>query len=79
MAAIPLGALAVAASLSAAPAADPRTQFKYQTHPGKNGQQCSGCLLFKPGKDAASNGSCQIVPGSISPHGWCVNFAPKPK
>lgn len=40
-------------------------------------QQCSGCVQFIPGKTATADGTCQVVAGSISPHGWCVAFTPK--
>lgn len=48
----------------------------YQTTPhGK--QQCDGCVHFIPGKTATADGTCKMVAGSISPHGWCVLFATK--
>jgi hypothetical protein len=69
MAAIPLAALG--ATLSAAQAADNKKQFKYQDKPGKNGQKCSGCRLFKPPN------ACKVVTGRISPHGWCIAWSKK--
>lgn len=54
-----------------------RKQFQYQEEP-KDGKDCLKCALFKPGPDAKSPGGCQIIPGPISPNGWCVAFAPKP-
>jgi hypothetical protein len=66
LAALPLAALAVGATLSAAQAADNKKQFKYQDKPGKNGQKCSGCRLFKPPS------GCSVVTGKISPNGWCI-------
>jgi hypothetical protein len=57
--------------VSAADAADNKKQFKYQDKPGKNGQKCSGCQLFK------APSSCQVVTGKISPNGWCVAWVSK--
>ncbi len=62
------GVLALTAT-SIAEAANNQKQFKYQTKPGKNGQKCSGCKLFK-----APN-ACQVVTGTISPNGWCMIWA----
>ncbi|MGA8614431.1 MAG: high-potential iron-sulfur protein [Xanthobacteraceae bacterium] len=45
---------------------------KYQAQP-KDGQQCDGCLQFQ-----APN-ACKLVDGNISPTGWCLLFAAKPK
>jgi len=41
---------------------------KYQDHP-KGIQRCEICLQFRP------PGTCQLVEGEISPHGWCQYFA----
>jgi hypothetical protein len=65
LAALTLGAGAVAE------AADNKAQFKYQDKPGKGGEKCSGCKLFKP------PAACQVVTGKISPNGWCVAWAKK--
>lgn len=62
----PVIVLGVAATMSAAEAADNKKQFKYQDKPGKTGQKCSGCRLFKPPS------GCQVVTGKISPNGWCT-------
>jgi hypothetical protein len=64
------GFLAVNAA-APAQAADNKKQFKYQDKPGKNGQKCSGCRLFK------APASCQVVTGKISPAGWCVAWVAK--
>jgi len=48
----------------------------YQPKP--HGQQeCNRCVHFIPGKTATAIDTCQVVAGSISPHGWCVLFGPK--
>ncbi|HTU83855.1 MAG TPA: high-potential iron-sulfur protein [Candidatus Acidoferrales bacterium] len=54
--------------------ADSRTDLKYQSTP-KNGQKCSDCVLFTPGKTATDNGTCKVITGAISPNGWCTAFA----
>ena len=68
-----LPALAAVIARGAVPAlaADNKKQFKYQDKPGKNGEKCSGCSLFKPPS------SCSVVTGKISPNGWCVAWAKK--
>lgn len=45
----------------------------YQSKPhGK--MECSNCAQFCPGKTAQAMGTCKVVEGSISPHGWCVEW-----
>lgn len=53
-----------------------QASMHYQTSP-KGDAQCSKCQFFIPGQDAQSNGTCRIVDGSISPHGYCMAFAAK--
>ncbi|HET6276671.1 MAG TPA: high-potential iron-sulfur protein [Candidatus Cybelea sp.] len=48
----------------------------YQTSP-KDGMQCSGCNFFIAGKDASSDGTCKVVDGTISPHGYCMAYNAK--
>ena len=72
LAAIPVIALGVGATLSPAQAeTDNKKQFKYQDKPGKNGQKCVGCSLFR------KPNACTIVHGKISPNGWCIAWAKK--
>ena len=42
------------------------------------GKDCDDCLQFVPGPKADGPGTCRIVEGSISPHGHCIAFSPKP-
>jgi hypothetical protein len=42
---------------------------EYQDRP-ENGLSCAACTLFRPPR------SCEIVPGDISPGGWCKFFDP---
>ena len=54
-----------------------KAALQYQDHP-KGDLSCSKCIQFIPGKSAKANGACKVVEGSISPHGWCLAFSPKP-
>ena len=70
LAAIPVLALGVGATLSPAQgAADNKKQFKYQDKPGPKGQKCAGCRFFRKPY------GCTIVHGKISPNGWCIAWA----
>jgi hypothetical protein len=70
----------LAAALSGVATADaskaPQAQMHYQSTPNGN-MHCSLCKFYIPGKDASSNGSCQIVDGSISPNGYCMAYTAK--
>jgi len=71
---------ALAAAVTGVAVADaskaPQAQMHYQPTPSGN-MHCAICKFFIPGKDASSNGSCQIVDGSISPNGYCMAYTPK--
>jgi len=56
---------------AAANAADNKAQFKYQGKPGKGGEKCSQCQLFKPPH------GCAVVTGTISANGWCKAWVKK--
>ena len=62
---------AAIAGASAAPALALNRMNKvashYQNHPHGE-ERCAGCRHFQP------PGSCEIVPGHISPSGWCHWF-----
>jgi hypothetical protein len=53
-----------------------QASMRYQTTPNGD-KQCSGCKFFIPGQAADSDGSCQIVDGVISPHGYCMAYNSK--
>jgi hypothetical protein len=36
-------------------------------------------MQFIPGATPKANGTCKVVEGVISPHGYCIAFTPKPK
>lgn len=73
---LPALAGVLASTTSIAQAEGSKAQFKYQAHPHGT-QQCSGCKFFHPGKTAAASGTCSVVSGSISPHGWCIAYSAK--
>jgi hypothetical protein len=53
-----------------------QASMHYQTSPNGN-MQCSKCKFFVAATDPSANGSCQIVDGSISPHGYCMAYTAK--
>lgn len=57
-----------------------RTSMKYQATPNGD-KDCANCVQFVPGKTPADLGGCKIFPGDteISPKGFCVAWAAKPK
>jgi hypothetical protein len=77
-AAIVLPALAglLTVTASADESKSSQASMHYQTTPNGS-MQCSKCRFFVPGKDAQSDGTCQVVDGSISPNGYCMAFAAK--
>ncbi len=50
--------------------------MKYQDHPN-DGRKCEDCIEFIPGREANGPGTCKIVEGEISRHGWCIEFIAK--
>lgn len=48
----------------------------YQTHPRGN-EACANCVHFEPGLSPTAQGACSVVEGSISPHGYCIAYAPR--
>ncbi len=69
-----VGLLSGEASADASKAS--QASMHYQTSPNGN-MHCSLCKFFIPGQDANSNGTCQLVDGSISPNGYCMAFTAK--
>lgn len=62
---------AIAAKLS-------RADVKYQDQPNA-GKDCDDCLQFIPGATRKAAGTCRVVEGPVSAHGYCLAFTPKPK
>jgi hypothetical protein len=72
-----LAGLAVLPRRSEAQGTATKASMQYQDQP-KGKQDCAGCIQFVPGKTPTAMGTCKVVAGDISPHGWCIAFAPKP-
>ena len=70
-----LAGLLAAPAFADASKASP-SSMHYQTTPNGD-MRCSLCKFFIPAQDAKSDGSCQIVDGSISPNGYCIGFSAK--
>jgi hypothetical protein len=62
-------AVAAVRCAAATPPAKLSQQRAHYQPTAKFGQNCAMCQLFRP------PGSCQIVAGAISPHGWCQFFS----
>lgn len=74
---IVLPALAAGSSITAlADSKASKDSVHYQST-ANEGRQCSGCKHFIPGQDANADGTCQLVDGSISPHGYCTLYTAK--
>ena len=67
---------AVLATNQAFAAKAPKAALQYQDHP-QAGDECSKCMPVSPGSSAPAMGTCTVVAGSISPHGYCLAFTPK--
>jgi len=68
-----LGAMpkAIAAKLS-------KADVQYQDQP-KSGKDCDDCIQFVPDPKRKNMGTCKVVEGAVSAHGYCLAFTPKPK
>jgi hypothetical protein len=73
---LPAFAAALAAGASADASKATQSAMHYQSTPNGT-MHCSQCKFFIAGKDASSDGSCQVVDGSISPNGYCMAYTPK--
>ena len=51
-----------------------KDNLQYQNKP-KEQQECSNCEHFVQGKSAKAKGTCNVVAGAVSPHGWCLAYA----
>jgi High potential iron-sulfur protein len=72
--------VAVSRNVMASTNAAMRASMKYQNKPNGD-KQCATCMQFIPGKTPKDLGGCKIFPGDteISPKGYCVAWAAKPK
>ena len=73
---LPVLAVVLDRAAQAQGAKSSKEAMHYQTSPN-SGMQCSGCKFFTPGGDANADGSCAIVDGNISPHGYCIAYSAK--
>jgi hypothetical protein len=76
MAPIAIGAFAALQAEAEAAASIDKSAAQYQDKP-KNGAECSTCTFFIPGKSKTAAGTCKLVKGTISPHGWCKFYHKK--
>jgi hypothetical protein len=51
----------------------PKQEAEYRDTP-RHREMCDECRFWIMGPTAQSDGTCQIVAGPISPHGWCRFF-----
>ena len=73
---LPVLAVVLDTAAQAQGAKSSKDAMHYQSSPN-SGMQCSGCKFFTPGSDANADGSCAIVEGNISPHGYCIAYSSK--
>ncbi|GAC1393263.1 MAG: hypothetical protein NVSMB31_12440 [Vulcanimicrobiaceae bacterium] len=73
---LPALAAAMLGSIGTAEAKSSKASLKYQDKP-KDGNQCSNCRFYIKPKNAKAKAGCQLLDGSVSPHGWCVAYAKK--
>jgi hypothetical protein len=72
---LPLLAASGAACARATKLSKAQVQYREQPHDGKD---CDDCVQFVAGEGPKVAGSCKVVAGVISPHGYCLAFTPKP-
>jgi len=73
--------LAVGAFIGAGPAIAAKlakADVKYQDKPNA-GKECDDCIHFVADPHGKGRGTCQVVAGPVSAHGYCLAFTPKPK
>ena len=76
IAAIPALGMALASGARIAEAKSAKAAVKYQNTP-KGKAECDDCRFWIAGKSKTAAGTCQLVAGPISPHGWCMLFNKK--
>jgi len=70
--------VAVSATVTSQPANAGVAKSAMQYRDTPNGKQdCSNCTLYVPGSSSGASGTCKVVDGSISPHGYCLAYAAK--
>ena len=46
--------------------------------PKAAGRDCDDCIQFVPDPTRKTVGSCKVVEGEVSAHGYCLAFTPRP-
>jgi hypothetical protein len=54
-----------------------KAEVQHRDRPN-GGKDCDDCIQFVAGPTPKAAGSCKVVAGAISPHGYCIAFTPKP-
>ena len=54
-----------------------KTDVQYQDKP-KDGKDCDDCIQFIADPAHKGAGTCKVVAGPVSAHGYCLAFTPKP-
>jgi hypothetical protein len=67
----------LAATRTARAAKLAKADVQYRDRPN-GGKDCDYCIQFVAWTPPRAAGSCMVVAGSISPHGYCLAFTPKP-
>ena len=55
-----------------------KADVKYQDKPNAS-KECDDCIQYVPDPQRKGRGTCQVVAGAVSAHGYCLAFTPKPK
>ena len=55
-----------------------KADVQYQDQP-KAGKDCDDCIQFIADPAAKNSGTCKVVAGAVSAHGYCLAFTPKVK
>ena len=71
-----IAVVSAAAIPSTSYAGVPKAAMQYVDHPDGD-KECSNCLQYIPGSNASANGTCKLVDGDISPHGYCAAYSRK--
>ena len=54
-----------------------KADVQYQDKP-KDGKDCDDCIQFIADPAHKGAGTCKVVAGPVSAHGYCLAFTPKP-
>jgi len=75
-----LGAIAIVRMIGASDAIAgklAKADVQYQDKPNA-GKDCDDCIQFIPDPRKKAVGTCKVVDGPVSAHGYCLAFTPKP-